>query len=205
MRRYMRNKFEFFGIASAQRTELQHQLVSTVKEVETAFDLAEALWEYEERECQYTACDLLRRVVARKNTTLFGPHELLHRAQALILSKSWWDTVDTLAPNVVGIIAHRSEAVNVEQVATSWIEHPNFWVQRSAIIMQLRYKQDTNARLLFRLILAVAHNPEFFLRKSAGWALREYSKVNPRAVREFVDEHAGVLSALTVREGTKYC
>jgi 3-methyladenine DNA glycosylase AlkD len=56
-----------------------------------------------------------------------------------------------------------------------------------------------------RLILRRASSKEFFIRKGAGWALRELSKRDPQNVRAFLDENSVRLSPLTIREGGKYC
>lgn len=205
MSEYMRDQFPFLGIASPLRKELQNQLVLEVMDVDDAFSIAEALWELEEREYQYTACDLLSRAVSRKAVPVFNPRELIQRTETLICSKSWWDTVDGLAPNVAGSIIQRSLRTVLPQIALDWVEQDNLWMKRSALILQLKYKADTDAELLFDLVNHVAASPEFFIRKGAGWALREYSKVNPTAVRGFLDANAGVLSTLTIHEASKYC
>lgn len=44
---------------------------------------------------------------------------------------------------------------------------------------------------------------EFFLRKAIGWALREYSKTDPDAVRDYVEHHENQLSGLSKREALK--
>ena len=60
------------------------------------------------------------------------------------------------------------------------------WLNRSAILFQLGYKQKTNAEFLFSECLKQSHSNEFFIKKAIGWALREYAKSNPEAVKEFV-------------------
>ena len=45
---------------------------------------------------------------------------------------------------------------------------------------------------------------EFFLRKAIGWALRQYARTDPSAVRAYVDAHRDVLSGLSIREATKH-
>ena len=77
------------------------------------------------------------------------------------------------------------------------------WLQRVCLIFQLTYKEKTDAELLFRYVRQVADSKEFFLQKGAGWALRQYSKTDPAAVRNFLDTTR--LSSLTRREGGKYC
>jgi 3-methyladenine DNA glycosylase AlkD len=50
----------------------------------------------------------------------------------------------------------------------------------------------------------LAFEKEFFIRKAIGWALREYSKSNPNAVRAFIQENNSLLSPLSIKEGSKY-
>ena len=45
---------------------------------------------------------------------------------------------------------------------------------------------------------------DFFIEKSIGWALRDYSKTDPLWVRDFIQEHKLDLSPLSIREGSKY-
>ena len=77
------------------------------------------------------------------------------------------------------------------------------WVRRTAILCQLKYKLSTNEDLLYRMILNCADEKEFFIRKAIGWALREYSKTNPRSVKHFIKKNSSNLSPLSIREGMK--
>lgn len=69
------------------------------------------------------------------------------------------------------------------------------------IIYQLGYKQKTDAQRLFANVLRRADSKEFFVQKGAGWVLREYAKVNPVAVQDFVEGNK--LPALTAREALR--
>jgi 3-methyladenine DNA glycosylase AlkD len=57
---------------------------------------------------------------------------------------------------------------------------------------------------LFDHCLRRAHETEFFMRKAIGWALRQYARVNPEGVRNFVEENADRFSGLTRREALKH-
>jgi 3-methyladenine DNA glycosylase AlkD len=57
-------------------------------------------------------------------------------------------------------------------------------------------------QLLFSLVERCADSKEFFIQKAIGWALREYAKTNPGAVREFVE--ATPLASLSRREALKH-
>ena len=72
------------------------------------------------------------------------------------------------------------------------------WLQRVAITFQRYYKKKTDAAMLFDYVLRLAHSTEFFIQKGSGWALREYSKIDPQAVLDFVEKHD--LPRLTRRE-----
>jgi hypothetical protein len=69
-------------------------------------------------------------------------------------------------------------------------------------LFQLKYKQNTNVFLLENYILNLKESKEFFIRKSVGWILREYSKTNPAWVIQFLQKNE--LSNLSVREASKY-
>ena len=77
------------------------------------------------------------------------------------------------------------------------------WLNRSALIHQLRYKFDVNLDLLFALVETHVDSNEFFINKAAGWALRQASKFYPAQIKDFIEDHPN-LSTLTKREGGKY-
>jgi 3-methyladenine DNA glycosylase AlkD len=81
------------------------------------------------------------------------------------------------------------------------MQSDQLWLQRVCLLFQLHYKQDTDAKLLFHLITQVASSNQFFLQKAAGWALRQLSKVNPKAVITFVN--SSTLSNLTRKEALR--
>ena len=196
MKRYMKNQFEFFGLKKPERVELSKQVIQNqaIPEGETLKEVCRLCFQEDQREMQYFVYDLLG-----KRTKLLDD-SFLDTFEVLILQKSWWDTVDFLAPKLAGKILLKYPN-KISQYPGRWIQSENFWLQRSAILFQLDYKEKTNPQLLFSFIQKRADSKEFFLQKAAGWALREYSKTNPDAVREFIENNT--LPKLTVREGSK--
>ena len=85
-----------------------------------------------------------------------------------------------------------------------WIDDRNLWIRRTAILSQLKHKGGTDRDQLFGYCLRRAGEKEFFIRKAIGWALREYAKTEPDAVRAFALEHREQLSGLSFREATKH-
>jgi 3-methyladenine DNA glycosylase AlkD len=195
MSAYMRNQFEFLGIPAPLRKAASKQAFTSLGlgKKPLDIDLVQQLWALPEREYQYVAVEYLHNKIKKLELAHF---ELL---EFLIVNKSWWDTVDGLAL-LVGVLVQRFPSL-LERLDT-WAEHQNFWLRRVAMIHQLRFKYDTDSSRLFGYALQNATNSEFFIRKAIGWALREYAKIMPRAVQDFIFEHPE-LSNLTKREALK--
>jgi 3-methyladenine DNA glycosylase AlkD len=194
---YMRGQFRFLGIpAPAQRALARQVLAGLGRPAEADLrEVALGCWELPEREYQYFACDWLRRH-ARVCSAGF-----IAVARRLIVTKPWWDTVDTLAANVVGplVAAHPALVSTMD----AWAAEDNLWLVRTAILHQLRYKESTDVDRLLRYCTSQSGHPDFFVRKAIGWALREYAKTDPAAVRRFVRAQRDNLSPLSVREALK--
>ena len=56
---------------------------------------------------------------------------------------------------------------------------------------------------LFGYAETLAPESDFFIRKAIGWALRDYARWNPQAVRDFVEAMGGRLSPLSAREAMR--
>jgi 3-methyladenine DNA glycosylase AlkD len=159
-------------------------------------DVADLCWQADEREFQYVGTDLLR---ARATTLRVAD---LDRLYTFIVHKSWWDTIDALAAHPAGTLVKRYPELGA--VMDVWIDDDNIWVARVAILHQLRYKDAVNEARLFSSVEKRAADTEFFIRKALGWALRDYARVAPDAVRDFVNSHQDALSGLTKREALKH-
>jgi 3-methyladenine DNA glycosylase AlkD len=198
MRAYMRDQFPYLGLPAPRQRALARQVLAGIG-APTEADLrvlALACWKLPEREFQYFACDLLRRYAA-----VCSPR-FLATAKGLVTTKPWWDTVDTLAPYLVGSLVRRHPELASTMDAWAAAEDP--WLVRTAILYQLTYRADTDAARLFGYCAAQAGHRDFFIRKAIGWALREYAKTEPDAVRGFVDAHSTQLSGLSIREALKH-
>jgi 3-methyladenine DNA glycosylase AlkD len=110
--------------------------------------------------------------------------------------------VDEIAAHLVGtvLLHHRKE---IAPLMDRWIENPDLWVRRTAIIAQLTHKDRTDHARLFRYSLAQAAEKDFFIRKAIGWALRQYAYTAPDRVRDFLMKNRTRLSPLTYREASR--
>ncbi len=184
---YMRNQFPYLGL----RKPLIGKLL---KPLSHRFD-EEAilnLWNAEEREFQYTAIWLLRE---RGKT---APQSALSLYEQLLREKSWWDTVDEIAPHLVGSLVLRFPKLH--KTLDTWTNDPYLWIRRASIIYQLHYKEKTDEKRLFANCLHLKDDKDFFIRKAIGWALRQYKKTAPKPVSSFLAEHGQTLSPLSLRE-----
>ncbi len=195
---YLRGVAPFLGIPAPRRRELSRAVLYGTPRPAEADCAAVALrcWELPEREYHYFAVDFLRRHVRRCSSGL------LPVVRHLVVTSSWWDTVDALAAHVVGglVAAEPPLAAAMDE----WIEDDDLWVARTALLHQLRFKDATDTGRLFGYCLRRADHRDFFIRKAVGWCLREYAKTDPAAVRSFVDAHRAELSPLSAREALKH-
>lgn len=197
MQKYMKNKFAFLGIKTPLRRQLTSSFYKETGILKQGINLefVTQLWEMDEREYQYAAQDYLVKSIKKISK------DHLPFIENLITTKSWWDTVDVLAPHLVGKIAKETPSV-IEESIEKWAKSDNLWLKRSSILFQLKYKEETKEAILYKYIIANAESKEFFIQKAIGWALREYSKTNPSSVRDFINETS--LPKLSIREGSKY-
>ncbi|MGE8078633.1 DNA alkylation repair protein [Peribacillus loiseleuriae] len=196
-KKYMRNQFDFLGIRTPIRRNLTKQFLKeyglpSKEELETVIL---TLWEKPEREYQKAALDILEKT--KKNLT---PDDMPWLV-SLLKSKSWWDTIDVLSPHIMGyIFLHYPHLIPL--YPDQWIEDDYIWLQRSAILYQLYYKEHVNENRLYDYILRQAHSNEFFVQKAIGWVLREYAKTNASSVQLFVSQNQ--LKPLSKREALKH-
>ncbi|MCZ2257719.1 DNA alkylation repair protein [Sporosarcina sp. G11-34] len=197
MKAYMKDHFSFLGIRSPLRKELLKEQFReyALPEPEQLFSEVWKLYKLPEREYQYAAIALLEKM--KKHLTSDDLPDLLQ----LIESKSWWDSVDSIAPKAIGHVV-KLDRTHGEKVMREWSLSDNMWTNRSAILHQLKFKQETNTDLLFEMINQHSSSNEFFIQKAIGWVLREYAKTNPDIVKLFVEENP--LKPLSKREALKH-
>jgi 3-methyladenine DNA glycosylase AlkD len=195
MKAYMKGKFDYFGISSPERKTIQREWFMTIKGLDT-WDVVYMLWNQPERELQYVAADLLKKLPLKAYDA-----DDYKKLEELITTKSWWDTTDGIASNNVGRY-FQAHPDMIEKVIKRWRQSDDMWLNRTTLIFQLKYKEETDFELTKDLIIQFLPVKEFFIQKAIGWALRQYSKSNPDAVREFIETLE--LSTVAKREAWKY-
>ncbi|MEM6719640.1 MAG: DNA alkylation repair protein [Bacteroidota bacterium] len=182
MEAYMRNLFVFHGIKAPSRKQLIKALVPEYKTFlqENIRDVVLELYALPQREYHYSAIELLQKFLKKKYVA--EDHSLITE---LITTHSWWDTVDFLAKHIFGTYVMQFPDLKVK-LLNSYTNSENMWLNRTAILFQLGYKDQTDAAELFKQCTIHKDSDEFFIQKAIGWALREYGKVQPQAVLDFV-------------------
>lgn len=196
MSAYMKDQFPFFGIPSPRRKELIRELISGFgyprpSEMDA---IVRTSFQENEREFHYFAVDIMSRKVKKLEK------ESIQLAEWMIVNKSWWDTVDAIATNIIGPLLRNYP--ELRERSEQYLKSDNMWLRRTAILHQLKYKEQTDRDKLFRFCCYLAHENEFFIKKAIGWALREYSKTQPDDVIQFVNKSS--ISAFSKREALKW-
>jgi 3-methyladenine DNA glycosylase AlkD len=199
MSKYMKDRFYFFGIKSAERKKIQQAWIAQLpKEIDfkTRWEIILELYEKEEREFHYVAIDWLNSWHKKLIST-----DDCEQLKWLISNHSWWDSVDSIASNYLGKYCEKFPE-QAKLLIGEWRYSDNLWLNRSCIIFQLKYREKVDFELLKSLIIQYQNRKEFFIQKAIGWSLRQYSKFNPEKVSKFV--HEINLQGLAKKEASKY-
>ena len=144
MEKYMKNLFPFLGISSPERKLICKELLAkkNLPEKSEAINFSKILWNKKEREFQYVAMDLLDKYKKQLEV------DDIVWIEKLIVTKSWWDTVDILATHLAGeyFKKHKNK---IDLITNQWNNSDNIWLQRSSLLFQLKYKQNTKKSFVF--------------------------------------------------------
>jgi 3-methyladenine DNA glycosylase AlkD len=182
MSKYMKDLFPFFGIKTDERRAIFKSLCKKHQaEIDSnARTIAWELFLKKERELQYCGIEIIMKSL--KNNYII---EDIVWIEKLLITNSWWDSVDTISKYILGSYL-KQFPTEIATVVQRFSNAENMWLNRSVILFQLGYKSTTDFHLLQSLCLKHSHSNEFFIQKAIGWALREYAKTDPEAVRKFV-------------------
>lgn len=194
MSRYLRDQFQFHGLSSSQRRLVQRQFEQTVGLCDSPLAVAAALWQLPARECQLAGVDIINRYAVK-----LDPDFLAQDIMVLVQHRSWWDTVDLIASNALGVAFKHPETQ--AKYLPLYRRSPDFWMRRCALLFQLKYREQTDVELLFAIVDENLGSREFFINKAIGWALRQVAKSDRQRIECFVESRD--LSALSRREALR--
>jgi len=195
MAAYMKNKFVFLGIPKPELNKIIKPYIKESKKHELNWKFVNICWKKDYREAQYIAVEYL------DSSIKLLTDKDLPNLKKLIVTKSWWDTVDSIDA-IVGKLILKYK--HLEKIMLEWSKDKNIWLRRVAIDFQLQYKEKTNQKLFEQIIVNNFGTDEFFINKAIGWSLREYSKTNKKQVKDFINKYKDQLHKLSVKEASKY-
>lgn len=192
-RAYMKSALPFYGVRLPEVRALVRPLVADADAAEL-HDLAGELWDdATHREERYAA------MFALAGNPLRGEIAAVPLIEHMVTTGQWWDYTDELAHRVAAL--HDAHPADTAEIVREWSVSQDLWLRRSAIISQLGRRDRLDRDLLTAVIEPNLADPEFFIRKAIGWALREYARVDPEWVRGYAAAHA--LSPLSRREALR--
>jgi len=199
MQAYMKSAMPYLGVPVpvTRRLTKQAAAASPPADLDDLLHAASQLWRSADfREERYAATELAGLRLAS------GRLEMVPLYREMIVTGAWWDHVDAVS-HLVGavLLAHPTE---LGTLLREWSTDADRWLRRTSIISQLGFKARTDTGLLTQVITPNLTDPEFFVRKAIGWALREYARTDPDWVRKFVDANSAEISPLSRREALRH-
>ena len=199
MKQYMKGQYTYFGIPSPLRRDILREFLKVygLPKVDDINMITKDCWDQPEREFQYFIMEILGKMARRAEPDRIDLYEYIS------VNKSWWDTIDYIASNLVGVHFQKYPE-QIKPQTEKWMDSENMWLQRISLLFQLKYKAKTDVELMSRYIERLLGSKEFFINKAIGWILREYSKTNAEWVLNYVNENKNLLSGLSYREALKW-
>ena len=192
---YMKSSMPFLGVRVPEARRIARTVGKRLTDPGAVRETARRLWEHAEfREEWYAALALLGLRLVR------GDLANVPLIEHFVRSGQWWDITDELAHRLAEL--HDCHPEQTAALVLDWCRDDDLWIRRIAILSQLGRRDRLDRDLLAALIEPNLADPDFFIRKAIGWALREYARVDPDWVLTYAYEHE--LSPLSRREALKH-
>jgi 3-methyladenine DNA glycosylase AlkD len=192
---YMKSSMRFLGIRLPEVRRLTRALGAGESDAAALSAAARTLWdEAAHREERYAAMALLALPPLR------GARESLPLIEHMVRTGQWWDITDELSGRIRDLLVAYPE--QIAPVIRAWARDADLWIRRVAILSQLTRRSGFDVQLFTDVIVPNLADPEFFIRKAIGWALRDRARVDPDWVRAFVEERG--VTGLSRREALKH-
>jgi len=199
---YLRSPREVLGVRVPRITELATGWREGLT-VEDRVALADALWRMDIHETRVAAAKLLVQARIRPDAGVWR------------LIASWVPQFDGWA-----IADHASDAGARRLVADpsrldeveGWTASPHMWTRRAALVMtlpwtRLNHPTEQDRAIRARVLgWAAAYVPDrdWFIQKAVAWWLRDLSKHDPQATRDFLALHGEAMKPFARKEAARH-
>lgn len=202
MAAYHKVERPYLGVAVPQIDDLADRWRAE-RTLEDRLALAASLWQTNIHEARVAAAKLLTQARIRPD------------AAAWDLIVSWVPEFDAWAIADHASIAGQKRLVadlsRLETVET-WVTSPHMWTRRAALVMTLPWTKQNfpkpqdlaiRARVL-GWCATLAADPDWFIQKAVAWWVRDLSKHDPEAAREFLASHGATLKPFARKEAARH-
>lgn len=199
--KYMKtSKLEFQGVLVPEIRKTARRHIRSIP-IEALPSLAQLLWMEEVFEPRLAGVEIME-LYSKKGDI----DKTIETISWMIDKIDTWSLCDPLCIVCLGNLIIRDASVQ-EKIA-DWRKSENFWRRRATILPYVHLGKKTIYKPEYgdMILRGVAHHltdSDFFVAKAVGWALREFSKREPEAVRVFIERHKDIMPKLAVREGSK--
>ncbi|WP_209424654.1 DNA alkylation repair protein [Pararhodobacter sp. SW119] len=165
--------------------------------------LAAALWDSDVHEARVAAAKLLTQARIRPDD-----------AAVWELIAGWAEGFDSwaLADHAAAAGGRRlvADPARLDRVE-GWLDHPNMLTRRATLVMTLPWTRLTHPKpaelaVRRRVLGWCAHHAtdrDWFMQKAVGWWLRDLSRHDPQAVRDWLSDHGARLKPFARREAER--
>ena len=197
MAAYMKHRQAFLGVPMPEVVKIARNAAREFEpgDIGEAQQSLRALWRGGFREERYAA------IRPAETWRVCNQPEALALYEWMVRKGGWWDLMDRIASVLMGGLIRNHP--KLKPTVFGYIASEEMWLRCCALLCQLKFKEETDVEALEKMVLHVADEQAFFIRKAIGRALREYAKTDPESVRRFAAAHEHALSPLSRREATK--
>ena len=202
-KRYLKSPYKFYGVNIpflrklakdyARANPPEHSRVSR----EFVFTLAKALWEGKYHQEKSLAIMVLEQYPQ------YLDEDSIPQIERMLGECNGWDHADWISINLFGevLVSDMAAKKHLIRWSCAW----PLWQRRASMTAQIKLLRGGagDRELFYRIARGMLGEKEFFIRKAIGWVVREISKADPEAARDFLMEIREKASRLTIREGAK--
>ena len=159
-KKYLKDKFDFYGIKAVPRREISNQVINQLglPKKDKLFKIIKELWNQPQREYHHFAMELCDKYEKNIDKNFIEYYEFM------LTHKSWWDTVDFISIKLVGNFL-KLFPEETKFISNRYVTSNNIWLNRTSILFQLKYKDETNLKILYYNILKLKDSKDFFIQK----------------------------------------